>query len=274
MLVTHKAPAHAVPRPGAPGAGTAAARRAQPGATARAQRGGFGMGLIVGLIIGLALALGVALYITKAPVPFVNKVPQRSAEQDAAEAQRNKNWDPNAPLASKVPRPATPAAEEPASGPAAAGGAPSAPNTPGVGAGQAPTPPARNPEAPLTGQAPGATAPARNPAAILSGQATSPGPAPAAPTPGQARPAKGAEPYTYFVQAGAFQRPDDAEAQRARLTMMGLEPRVLEREQSGRTVYRVRVGPFDKQAEAETLRDKLAATGVEAALVRMERPAQ
>lgn len=274
MLVTHKAPAHAVPRPGAPGAGTAAARRAQPGATVRAQRGGFGMGLIVGLIIGLALALGVALYITKAPVPFVNKVPQRSAEQDAAEAQRNKNWDPNAPLASKVPRPATPAAEEPASGPAAAGGAPSAPNTPGVGAGQAPTPPARNPEAPLTGQAPGATAPARNPAAILSGQATSPGPAPAAPAPGQARPAKGAEPYTYFVQAGAFQRPDDAEAQRARLTMMGLEPRVLEREQSGRTVYRVRVGPFDKQAEAETLRDKLAATGVEAALVRMERPAQ
>lgn len=256
MLVTHKAPAHAVPRPGAPGAGTAPARRARPGATARAQRGGFGMGLIVGLIIGLALALGVALYITKAPVPFVNKVPQRSAEQDAAEAQRNKNWDPNAPLASKVPRPATPAAEEPASGPAAAGGAPSAPNTPGVGAGQAPTPPARNPEA------------------ILSGQATSPGPAPAAPAPGQARPAKGAEPYTYFVQAGAFQRPDDAEAQRARLTMMGLEPRVLEREQSGRTVYRVRVGPFDKQAEAETLRDKLAATGVEAALVRMERPAQ
>ncbi|OYU93619.1 MAG: hypothetical protein CFE45_20665, partial [Burkholderiales bacterium PBB5] len=37
---------------------------------------------------GLALtphpvALGAALYITKAPVPFVNKVPQRSAEQDA-----------------------------------------------------------------------------------------------------------------------------------------------------------------------------------------------
>ena len=97
---------------------------------------------------------------------------------------------------------------------------------------------------------------------------------PAASAPGPARPAKGAEPYTYFVQAGAFQRPDDAEAQRARLTMMGLEPRVLEREQAGRTVYRVRIGPFDKQADAETLREKLAATGMEAALVRMERPPQ
>jgi len=242
----HKLPAQGTPRPDASGARTA---------PARAQRGGFGMGLIVGLVIGLALALGVALYITKAPVPFVNKVPQRSAEQDAAEAQRNKNWDPNAPLASKVPRPATPAAEEPASGPAAAGGAASAPAAAGgTGSGQAPTPPARNP------------------AAILGGQAL--GPAPAASAAGAARPAKGAEPYTYFVQAGAFQRPDDAEAQRARLTMMGLEPRVLEREQAGRTVYRVRIGPFDKQTDAETLREKLAATGMEAALVRMERPPQ
>jgi hypothetical protein len=65
------------------------------------QRGGFALGLIVGLLVGLALAIGVALYVTKVPVPFVNKVPQRTAEQDAAEVERNKNWDPNAPLASK-----------------------------------------------------------------------------------------------------------------------------------------------------------------------------
>ena len=44
---------------------------------AAAQRGGFAIGLIVGLLVGLALALGVALYVTKAPKPFVNKVPQR-----------------------------------------------------------------------------------------------------------------------------------------------------------------------------------------------------
>ena len=75
------------------------------------QRGGFVLGLVAGLLIGLTLALGVALYITKAPVPFVNKVPQRTAEQDQAEVERNKTWDPNAPLAGKpVARPGVAAA--------------------------------------------------------------------------------------------------------------------------------------------------------------------
>ena len=67
----------------------------------KSQKGGFIIGLIVGLLIGLALALGVALYVTKVPVPFINKVPQRTAEQDAAEARKNRDWDPNAPLASR-----------------------------------------------------------------------------------------------------------------------------------------------------------------------------
>lgn len=106
------------------------------------QRGGFAIGLVVGLLIGLALALGVALYITKAPVPFINKVPQRTAEQDNAEAERNKHWDPNAPLSGKPgARPAAPAA--------AASAAPLA------------TAPAT---APATVAKPG-----RDPAAILSG---------------------------------------------------------------------------------------------------------
>lgn len=74
------------------------------------QRGGFVLGMIVGLLIGLALALGVALYVSKVPVPFVDKVPQRTAEQDAAEAERNRGWDPNAPLASKGAPPAPPPA--------------------------------------------------------------------------------------------------------------------------------------------------------------------
>ena len=64
----------------------------------------------------LALALAVALYVTKAPVPFVNKVQQRTPEQDDAEVERNKNWDPNAPLATKPAARAS--APTPASGPA------------------------------------------------------------------------------------------------------------------------------------------------------------
>lgn len=81
------------------------------------QRGGFVIGLIIGLLLGLALALAVALYVTKTPVPFVNKVPQRTPEQDAAEIERNKNWDPNAPLTG---RPAARGASAPGSAPPAA----------------------------------------------------------------------------------------------------------------------------------------------------------
>jgi len=107
------------------------------------QRGGFALGVVVGLLVGLSLALGVALYITKAPVPFVNKVPQRTAEQDQAEVERNKTWDPNAPLAGKPgARPVAPAAAS-AAAPAATPALPPAPAT--------------------------ATKPGRDPAAILSG---------------------------------------------------------------------------------------------------------
>ncbi|MBN8487707.1 MAG: sporulation protein, partial [Burkholderiales bacterium] len=69
--------------------------------SAGAQRGGTFIGIIIGLLIGLGLALLVALYIAKVPVPFVEKVQHRTPEQDAAEIERNKNWDPNAPLAGK-----------------------------------------------------------------------------------------------------------------------------------------------------------------------------
>ena len=207
------------------------------------QRGNFALGLIVGLLIGLALALGVALYVTKVPVPFVNKVPQRTAEQDAAETERNKNWDPNAPLAGK-PAPPRPAAS--------GAGLP-----PGVAA--VPPAPTR----------PAASAPVsrRDPAAILAGEAV-PAPAPAA----AAKSTKpGADPFSYFVQVGAFARADDAEQQRARVSLMGMTAKVTEREQSGRTVYRVRVGPYDRKSDADAAQEKLASNGVEAALVRVER---
>jgi cell division protein FtsN len=210
------------------------------------QRGGFAIGLIVGLLVGLGLALGVALYVTKVPVPFVNKVPQRTAEQDAAEAERNKNWDPNAPLAGKAPvmRPSAPA-----SAPAAI--------PPGI---------ATAPPAVVTGKA-AASAPVskRDPAAILSGQM------PTGPAVVGKSTKPGADPFSYFVQVGAFSRADDAEQQRARVSLMGMTAKVSEREQSGRTVYRVRLGPFDRKEDADAAQEKLAGNGVEAALVRVER---
>ena len=204
-----------------------------------AQRGGFVMGLIVGLLVGLALALAVALYVTKAPVPFVNKVQQRTPEQDAAEVERNKNWDPNAPLANK------PAAPRPTGTP----------------------PPGITPVPPRAASA--VTEPARaqrDPAAILSGRESSP---PIAIAPQSAKP--GVDPFVYFVQVGAFSKAEDAEAQRAKLAMLGHAAKVTEREQSGRMMYRVRLGPFQVRDEAEATQVKLQSAGETAALVRVER---
>jgi cell division protein FtsN len=218
------------------------------------QRGGFAIGLIVGLLIGLALAIGVALYVTKVPVPFVNKVPPRTAEQDAAEAEKNRNWDPNAPLATRPVAPIKPA------GPPASAALP-----PGVGI----VPP------PAGGTA---AVPKRDPAAILSGQppaaAARPASAPtatAAAVPAAKSTKAGADPFSYFVQVGAYAKPEDAEQQRARVGLMGMTAKVSEREQSGRTVYRVRLGPYERKEDADAAQERLASSGVEAALVRVER---
>ncbi len=217
----------------------------------RLQRGGFVMGLIVGLLVGLALALGVALYVTKVPVPFVNKVPQRTAEQDAAEAEKNKNWDPNGPLYGKNPaRPGTAASGVVASPP-----------------GRVETPVVTAPAASaITAARASASTPTstRDAAAILADR-------PTATAPIVASTKAGPDPFNYFVQAGAFARPEDADQQRAKLAMLGLTAKVTEREQAGRTVYRVRLGPFDKKEEADATKEKLDGSGVESALVRVQR---
>ena len=81
----------------------------------------------------------------------------------------------------------------------------------------------------------------------------------------------GVDPFSYFVQAGAYRTAEDAEGQRAKLSLGGIEARVSEREQAGRIVYRVRVGPFDKRDDADRTKDKLESLGMEAALVRVQR---
>ena len=81
----------------------------------------------------------------------------------------------------------------------------------------------------------------------------------------------GGDPFIYFVQAGAFRTNEEAEAQRAKLGMLGLEAKVSERDQGGRTVYRVRVGPLDNKADAERVRDKLETAHLDSAMVRVQR---
>jgi cell division protein FtsN len=206
------------------------------------QRGGTILGFILGVVFGLAAALAVAVYVTKVPVPFMNKGQSRSADQDEAEAKKNKDWDPNAPLYGKNPVKsvtATSAAESARS---------------------------KSSESTIAGDS--KTGSKSDPKVEVK-------PAVSADPLGDLARAKTAtsagDPFTYFVQLGAFRTAEDAESLRAKLSLSGIETKVTEREQSGRIVFRVRTGPFDSKDEAERSRDKLDKAGLETSLVRVQR---
>jgi cell division protein FtsN len=191
----------------------------------RQQQGGTLLGFILGLVVGLAVALVVAVYVTKVPIPFMNKAQSRNAEQDAAEEKKNKDWDPNAPLYGKNPaKPAAPA--EPTD-----------------------------------------AAPAATPAAGTSAEDKKTDD----PLGDLARAKAGADPFVYFVQAGAYRSEPEAQAQKAKLALKGLTSAVSERDQDGRTVYRVRLGPFDSKDDAEGTKKKLDSAKIDSALVRVQR---
>ena len=210
------------------------------------QRGGTILGFIIGVVVGLACALAVAVYVTKVPVPFMNKGQTRSADQDAEEAKKNKDWNPNAPLYGKNPAKALPPAVDADAAP--------------------PVPPVAMPKPVDTKQTDTKLPESKKPDAKAAASAD--------PIGDLARAKVGAadaEPFTYWVQVGAYRTAEDAESQRAKLSLSGIETKISEREQSGRTVYRVRVGPFDKKEDGQRNKDKLDKTGLEATLVQVRR---
>ena len=224
---------------------------------ARAQRGGTLLGLVIGVLFGLAAALAVAVYVTNVPVPFVDRGVTRKAAQDAAEAEHNKGWNPNGALAGT---------QEPLPPPITTDGQ----------MGSGPTLLAPGPDPVQDAADANQAGPANDPLGELvrsklgDEKPVAPAPAPVPPAPVAAA-APAAQPFVYFVQVGAFRSEDDANAQRAKVALMGMASQVTEREQAGRSVFRVRLGPFNQQNLAEATRDQLVKGGVEAALVRVER---
>ncbi|MGA0007831.1 MAG: hypothetical protein ACO3GJ_10495, partial [Burkholderiaceae bacterium] len=69
----------------------------------QAQQGGTFLGLVIGVLLGLGISLAVAVYVTKVPIPFVDRGVAGSAEADKAEMARNKNWNPNAAVITVEP---------------------------------------------------------------------------------------------------------------------------------------------------------------------------
>lgn len=254
------------------------------GLAAHRQLGGTILGLVLGVLVGLAVALGVAVYVTKVPVPFVDRVISRNAADDAAEAERNKGWDPNAALQGGKAKPAA-GAPATANAPAVPDEAPARPEllppppppkkaaapSPAAGENSA-KPSAAATDAPAAkGKTYSSSADPLGDLANQQAQGKTFGTSKPAASVGSTGAAAPAEAFAYFVQVGAYRTPEDAQAQRARLVLMGLDAAVSEREQSGRTVYRVRLGPYDRQADAEKMKGTLEPGGFEAALVRVQR---
>jgi len=185
-----------------------------PWCSAAAQRGSTLIGFIAGLVAGLGLAVAVALYLTNAPIPFINKV-QRPTENVKPGAD-GKLPDPNQPLY----------------------GAPATP----------PPPPAAQGDLPKI-ESPAEVRAAAEKAAVAAAAAD--------------------DSSRYVLQAGAFKTPEDADAMRARLAMLGLDARVYPVEQGGNTLYRVRLGPYGQIDDINRIRKTLASNNIDAQVIRL-----
>jgi len=81
----------------------------------------------------------------------------------------------------------------------------------------------------------------------------------------------GAAKDLYFVQAGAFQNPADADNLKARLALAGLVASVEPANLPDRGIwYRVRLGPYTQLDEINRVRATLAQNGIDASLVRIK----
>ena len=199
----------------------------------RRERGGTLTGIILGLILGLLIAVGVAITITKTPLPFVDKI-SKTAQPAGELGDPNKTLPGGARERREQLTDKDPAVQQALPAPVV---------TPQV----------------IPQVTPQVTTP---PASERSRDKEKTPPAPAVdPAPD--------ERFTYYLQAGAFREPNDAEATKAKLALMGVAASIAERQSDLGTLYRVRVGPF---ADVETMnrtRVRLSDNGVDVAVVRV-----
>lgn len=174
--------------------------------------GGTLLGIFIGLVLGLAIATAAAIYVTNAPVPFVNKTQQQRAT--------------------------TPQADQKLAEAAKAGAA-------------------EKPKFDFYKILPGQEEPVtdRDLKSAAAKQAEKPG----------------APRDMYFVQAGAFQNPADADNLKARLALMGLQASVEPANLPDKgTWYRVRLGPYTQLDEINRVRQTLAQNAIDASLVKIK----
>lgn len=228
-----------------------ATRRKSGKGGGRSQGGGALYGVLIGLLIGLAVAAVVAFYVTRAPMPFVDRATREPDQGKPTDLSRAP--DPNLGLY----------------------GRDGAAGTPSTG-------PTATPPAPLPGQKPPAK-PMDDLGALIATLPSSdskppappdlPVPVPDAPP---AKPQQGASAGngtaaangSYFLQAGAYRVLEDAESLRARILLLGLPVSVQRAEVNGMPINRVRVGPFARLDDMNRARGRLGENKIESTVVR------
>lgn len=209
------------------------------------QRGSTMYGALAGLLIGLVIAAVVAFYVTKAPMPFVDRATRDTSRADPVDPRLAP--DPNLGLYGRDG-----AAGIPPSGPTAT----------------APVP------LPNLQPAPSTQPPTAKPSDELGALiATLPYSGERAAAPAPSRPATPAAPSAaaggnYFLQAGAYQSNADAEAVKARILLLGLPSVVQRAEVNGKQINRVRVGPFARLDDMNRARSLLGENKIDTAVVR------
>lgn len=224
-------------------------------------------GALAGLLIGLIVAAVVAFYVTKAPVPFVDRASRQGDTGKLPDPRQAP--DPNAGLygrdgAAGAP-PTGPTATAPAPLPGAGtaiGGTTKPDETPSklddLGALIATLPSTAKPQA----SAPAPAVASVNPAPTPISKAAP------APSPKAATATASAATGTYYLQAGAFRGETDAESLKARIILLGLPVAVQKAEVNGKAINRVRVGPFARLDDMNRARGRLGENKIETAVVR------
>ncbi|OQA32573.1 MAG: cell division protein FtsN [Betaproteobacteria bacterium ADurb.Bin341] len=70
--------------------------------------------------------------------------------------------------------------------------------------------------------------------------------------------------------AGSFTAPQDADNQKMRLALLGIEASILQVMVQDKTFYRVLVGPYKQNEEANRVRSELAKNGIDVILIKKE----
>jgi len=199
--------------------------------------GGAFKGILYGLMLGLVIAAAVAWWFNRMPSPFIDKTGTAGSAQTPAK-----------PSADAAQPPAAPAAA-PANAQGENGQPIALPGKPGD-----PVPEKRF-------QFPD----------ILSGKTDGTTSAPAKPA-DPAKPAETTKPAEvstgFYLMAGSFQKPADADAQKANLALIGFDATVQKAVIGEKVWYRVKIGPFKRQDDANRARNELKDNGIDAVPAR------